>query len=558
MHVRVPTDYATIQTAIDAVASEGTIEIVAGTYVEALTIWKPVTLVGGEVPAEIAACDEALYGAVVLHEAGAVAVERLRLAGSWTACGCTIALRNTAIDAPEGAGLELEGAATATLHEVSVTSATGSGVRVTGTAHASLDACRFAGCRDGIVVDERGHVDAVACTIASSRLAGASVASAEGSATFHECGFLGNAEGLSSAGTTTLDHCAFDAQLCAIRVANGETRMIGCAVRGSRETGLYAFGGTAHASDCVFAETEGAGAVYCDEDGRVEMAGCTLAENLGHGVYAQQDARVTLTGCTIADNGLSDTEWADAAGILLSDAAIVRLDGCSIGRNAGCGIEVRPLSPLWRIDPSIPEGAPPDCELHMTDCRIFENAGDGLWVTSARSIEIEGTVFERNGGYGIVVDEEFGGRLQLMGCRILENLECGITIGGAKEATLEGCTVAGNAQIGVLVAGSADATIRRCLVQGNLIGVALAQSPHVDLTGCEIRGNLGYGLQVYCLECSGGRQYHSASLDFVGELTGGGNVIPDGSGLDGNGMGGICPAEGWELLLVGGGETSDV
>jgi len=86
----------------------------------------------------------------------------------------------------------------------------------------------------------------------------------------------------------------------------------------------------------------------------------------------------------------------------------------------------------------------------------------------------------------------------------------------------------------------------------------LAESPCVDVTDCEITSNLGYGLQVYCLECIGGRQYYNSSLEFVGELTGHGNVIPDGGVLDGNGLGGICPAEGWEFLRAGDAEASDV
>jgi hypothetical protein len=92
----------------------------------------------------------------------------------------------------------------------------------------------------------------------------------------------------------------------------------------------------------------------------------------------------------------------------------------------------------------------------------------------------------------------------------------------------------------------------------SLVGIALVRAPRVVLSDSTISGNSGYGLQVYCLECSGGRHHHDPQFDFVGELSGSGNVIPEGSGLDGNGLGGICPGEGWEYLRTGSVEASDV
>jgi hypothetical protein len=356
-----------------------------------------------------------------------------------------------------------------------------------------------------------------------------------------------------------LDRCAFDNQSHAIRVGNGNTEAIGCAIRGSTETGITGFGGTFRATDCVVGQTSGRAAVFCEMNGRIEMAGCTIAENLGHGVYAQGAGSVHLSGCAVTDNGLCKAEWSNVAGISFTDAALVRIDRCTVSRNGGPGIEASYLSLQWRIDPSISPDAPPESELYMTDCHVFDNADDGLWLMGAHRVDLVRTTIERNGGAGIEIGEEYEGTLSLIDCRIVENMSTGIATFGAANMTLDGCTILGNVSIGVLIGGEsrAFASIHGCHISASLIGVALVQAPRVDLTDCTIAGNAGYGLQIYCLECSGGRHHHSPELDFAGELTGGGNVIPAGSVLDGNGLGGICPADGWEHLRVGPDEASD-
>jgi len=211
-----------------------------------------------------------------------------------------------------------------------------------------------------------------------------------------------------------------------------------------------------------------------------------------------------------------------------------------------------------QVDPSIPESAEPECELQMIDCRVFENVWDGLYVFDGHLVEIRQTEFEQNYANGIWIEPFFEGLFVLTDCQIEDHPESGVVVSGGTVVQLERCTIARSGRIGVFVGDSASLAIHACLILDNLIGVSLVESPFVLLTDCEIRGNLGYGLVVYCLECSGGRHLHDPEIDFTGELTGGGNVIPDASGLDGNGLGGICPAGPWEFLRVGGTEASDV
>jgi hypothetical protein len=132
----------------------------------------------------------------------------------------------------------------------------------------------------------------------------------------------------------------------------------------------------------------------------------------------------------------------------------------------------------------------------------------------------------------------------------MDQAECGVLVTGRANVCVQGCVIVGSGSSGILIAGDGTAVVSRCALSGNLFGLALAESPDVDLTDCEITGNSGYGLFVYCLECTAGRHVHQRALDFAGVLTGSGNVIPDPSALNGNGLEGICP-DGWESLLKG-------
>ncbi len=548
MHVRVPDDYATIQEAIDAVAPGGTVEIDSGSFSESLTVWKSVTLLGQGDETKLGAAADVLYGGVVLHCAGSSVIERIRLDRSWMICGTEATIRDVTVACRDEVGIELRCSVNAQLEDVRVRDVRGAGVRLNESTTAFLTDCSFRGCRVGIAIDGSGHVDASSCTFEDCVQTGLSLDGRGTSAAVRASGFAGNMDGITSVGSLTVDHCAFDRQATrALNVYSGETEIRSCAIRGSGESAISVFRGTVRAQDSVIAETKGERAVFCEQTGQLEMVDCTIAENLGYAAYAQQDSRLEFVGCTITDNGLSF----GSSGVFISDNATVRLEDCDVGRNAGSGIEMMPLSALSRIDPAIPEGASPESELEIVECRVFENAEDGLFVLDGKRINIRQSIFERNYGNGIHIDEFFEGTFALVESQIIDHVRSGVVVASGTEVLIERCTIGRSGMYGLIVAGSTVAAVRACLIVENLIGVGLAEAPSVELSDCEITGNLGYGLQIYGLECSGGRHLHQSELDFTGELTGSGNVIPDGSGLNGNGLGGICPAGEWDFLLEG-------
>jgi len=199
-YVQVPVDYPTVQAAIDAVAPGGTVEVASGSFSEALTIWKRLTLLGHGDTTELDAPDEALYGGVVLNSAQSISLERVAFGRAWTICGGTALLRDVDVSCRDDVGIELERRAAASLHSVRVQGVHGPGLLVATDSSALLEDCTFAECYDGILVEDRGHVEATACAFESCRVSGLSVASREATATVQECSFLDNADGVSSPG----------------------------------------------------------------------------------------------------------------------------------------------------------------------------------------------------------------------------------------------------------------------------------------------------------------------------------------------------------------------
>ena len=555
--VQVPTDYSTVQEAIDAVAPGGVVELLEGEFSESLVLWKPLILRGQGIEAtRLGAPTEAAHGGSVISDASSIVMERMTLRRPWSFCGPEMALQEIRVSCTDSAGLELRGATNARLTSVEVSGVRGRGISMEDSAVAWLQDCLVTACHVGLLVEGYASATVDSCTFRSCSLIGLGIDSGA-SATVRETEIGANQCGVSSAGASAFDRCMFECNLSsAIDVGGGESRLRACAVRGSTNTGLYVTRGSARIEDCVFVENGGESAVACGQEGHLEMIGCTISENAGTGLAAVYNARVVIDDSVIRLNGIADSEWADSAGIFVGDSAIVTLTACSISQNAGCGIVALRWSEAARMDPQVSSSRPATSELYMSACHVFENALDGLFVQAGRRVVVRTTRFESNYAHGIEIAEEYEGTIALYGSCIEDQLECGILALGGSDVRVERCAFTGNGSSGVLASGTVHAVIDRCTFSGNLVGVSLAESPHIALTNCDVTGNTGYGLMLYCLKCSGGPHVHHAESDFTGQLSGSGNIIPDLDALNGNGLGGICP-DGWEFLLKGSAEAEE-
>jgi hypothetical protein len=161
----VPTDYPTVQQAIDAIAPGGTIELAAGTYEEGLTIWKPLVLRGaGQDKTILQALPERKLVLSIIAEVQGVRLEGLQVRGSQrrglVIYGREVVIQDALVSGNRQFGLWVRGFATVSLHS-SIVSGNGSdGLVVRDSATVSLQNSTISGNgEDGLDVWESATVE---------------------------------------------------------------------------------------------------------------------------------------------------------------------------------------------------------------------------------------------------------------------------------------------------------------------------------------------------------------------------------------------------------------
>ncbi len=147
----VPTDYATIQEAIDAILPGGTVEVAAGSYEVGLTIWKPVVLLGaGRDQTILEALPERGLVLSIIAEAQGVRIEGFQVKGSKGAglliYGREVTIQGALISGNGDDGLSVSGSARVSLTDSQV-SGNGYGLSVSGSAEVSLTNSQVSGNR---------------------------------------------------------------------------------------------------------------------------------------------------------------------------------------------------------------------------------------------------------------------------------------------------------------------------------------------------------------------------------------------------------------------------
>ena len=551
--VRVPEDYATVQEAIDAVAPHGTVTIGAGQYAEGLTLWKPVTLRGQDAEkTTLRPTAGRIVGGSVLCDVETVTIEGMKLVDGWWLAGRQHALRDLHVGSRSGTGLVLAENARGVFEALLVSSVGGPGLLVKGHAVADLRNCTFAGNITGIRVEGQGFVDVEACRFEENRVVGLVFLGESELNVIRSSSFTRSHMGILQQydGSVLVEHCVFeDSKLSGIYGETGTIELDSCAFRGSDVSAIRAKGGRVSGSRCVISGTQEV-AVLAGQAGRVTLTDCVITENDGLGFSAGGTSQSYLVRCEISLNGLEGSNGSDSSGVLVADDATVTLEDCSIERNAGYGIDVILWTEAARLDPSVSGNEPPKNELTLSGCRISENYLTGLRILHARRVVVSETQFLDGYGGGVTIETDCPGGIEFVDCEFADNLAVGLAIDSASEIRIDRCAFLRNSNMGLFIRGTPVVSVNESYFAGHSVGLGLVESPVVSLTDCEFTGNPGYGVLVYGLACSGGAHLHQAVLDFIGELTGSGNWIPGPSGLNGNGLGGICPEGEWEFLLL--------
>ena len=558
--VRVPEDYATVQEAIDAVAPHGTVTIDAGQYAEGLTLWKPVTLRGqGAEKTTLRPTAGRIVGGSVLCDVETITLEGMNLVDGWWLAGSQHALRDLHVRSRSGTGLVLAENGRGVFETLIVSSVGGPGLLVKGHAVADLRDCTFGANITGIRVEEQGSIEVEACLFEENRVVGLVFLGESDSNVIGSSIFSRSHMGIlqQNDGSVLVEHCVFeDSKLSGVYSEAGTIELDTCAFQASDTSAIRVKGGCVSGARCVISGAQEA-AVLVAQAGTVTLTDCVITENAGYGLSAGGQSQSNLVRCEISLNGLEGGNGSDSSGILVADDAIVMLEDCSIERNAGYGIDATLWTEAARLDPSVSGNEPPKNELTISGCRISENSLTGLRILRARRVVVTETQFLDGYGCGATIETDCPGGIEFVDCEFADNLNVGLAIDSASEIRIDRCAFLRNTDMGLFIRGTPVVSVHETYVAGHSVGIGLAESPVVSLTDCEFTGNPGYGLLVYGLACSGGRHLHQARLDFTGELTGSGNWIPGPSGLNGNGLGGICPDSEWEFLLRGDTETKE-
>ncbi|MBS0206523.1 MAG: hypothetical protein JSS49_26845, partial [Planctomycetes bacterium] len=498
------TGFSSIQEGIDAVAEGGTVDVAAGTYAEAVTIDKSLTLEGESTDAADVLIDYA-GGNVVTIASTASDVSILNLTAEngtngFDASGITLALSFQNVHALNNSG---DG-----FHVQSIQSVSFTDVEATGNGGAGLDIATVltdltlfnvnasGNLGDGVSITEVYGVTSLTDVSANhNAFHGVSLINliGVGSVSGGEAqnngldglhvGFVdtltvdggiysfnaGNGLGISSATSVTLsDVTAESNQTSGADVADTTSFEV---VRGSYSTnvdnGIFVFTAGSVSLTDVDASNNQAGGVWVNDGGAsIVVSGGTFNDNLAtHGLTlftTDPSGTVMISNGVIADGNA-------AYGIVVGDASVVTITDVETSFNAFSGIIV------------VSSG-----DVSLTNVTADSNVLDGVVISSAGSVVISGGSFTNSvgdsglDGFGILITD-VSGNVSMTDVTADANALGGLNVLDAASVNVSGGTFTNST--GYLGTGGVGITL------SGILGTA-------TLTDVTSQGNFGDGLQV--------------------------------------------------------------
>jgi len=257
------------------------------------------------------------------------------------------------------------------------------------------------------------------------------------------------------------------------------------------------------------------------------ISGCTvIGNNDGYGIELAGACQATVSKCTISGN-----EW---FGILVHDSALAAIRDCSISANAfGIGLTDAAQATVY-------------------GCSISGNSA-GIELVGTSAATIMDSLFFENGEAMRCAGSTRG---TITCCTVSNGGMYGIRFLDSAIGTITRCTVS-RTRGGIRVEGSSQVTVTGCLLSDNDDGIGLGGSANASIVECTISGSEYFGVAL------GGRQCFSIAQDFagstideefIGHISGHGNVIPVPSEPGGNLEGAVCPEVLSFLMTPEGGE----
>jgi ATPase family protein associated with various cellular activities (AAA)/parallel beta helix pectate lyase-like protein/AAA lid domain-containing protein len=467
--------YRTVSQALAAAPDGAVIAIAPGTYTEALTLNRAVTLSADGEPGSVRL--ESPMGSTVLVEADAVRLTGLTLYGSdgnaavldirrgqAAVDGCTVqgggqawaaviswqsgqlAARDCTITNPGGAGIVVTSSTANTLEGTTATDLGSSAVVVAENGRLTVRDCTVARSGgNGICVNGRGSVTVENTTVAESSKP-AVVVEQEARAELARTTVTGSASldaYLTSKGLTTLVDCTLSGSGGqSLHIAEGAApRLRGCALEAAAGSGLQVTGGsTPHFEDCTI--TGAPLAVLLEDGSRTEFHRLRIRGAGRAAVQLGAEAAADFRELSVKDG---------SAGLRVAGSAHLTVHSGEIEADHGSALELT-------------EGA----TARITDVRL-------------RAV----------GDWGVAVSA--GARAEVVDSTVMG---AGILVGTDGEALLRGTELSGSAGDGARVLGGGTLVATGCRVhEAKGHGVNVQLSGRADLSDCVITGNVGDGIR---------------------------------------------------------------
>jgi nitrous oxidase accessory protein NosD/predicted Ser/Thr protein kinase len=336
------------------------IEVLPGTYREALVVDKDVVIMAlgepGEViiegvggPAMVLSARHVTLRDLVLrtHEEAAAAVQITSGAPVLDRCvlqggragllldkGAQIRMQGGAVRGFQEGGVRLAPGGMATLLNVEVGPGGGVGLWLGPRSQAMADECRFSAEGGGVEVETDARVQLGHCQLVGSQFAGL-LALERSHAVLDGCELTDHAATgvhILAGANVLLRDCqvAGNAGFGISVMDRGLATLEGCRVQGNGGAGLLIHhGATVQARNSAFSEGKAMG-VDCAEGGQGVLDGCDISGNAGAGVQVEPGGSLLLVRCVLKDG--RDT------GLLLLEDSQVTLEECVVHRNARGGV----------------------------------------------------------------------------------------------------------------------------------------------------------------------------------------------------------------------------
>ncbi|MET9530447.1 right-handed parallel beta-helix repeat-containing protein [Streptomyces sp. NPDC006649] len=487
--------YRTVSQALAAAAEGALIAIAPGTYTEALTLNRAVTLSAEGDPGTVRL--EAPVGSTVVVDAEAVQLTGVTLGGSdanaavldvrrgqaaldgctvigdgaWAALLCWqdghLAARDCRVTNPGGAGIVVTADSDNTVERVTVTDLGSSAVVVADKGRLTVRDCtleRVGG--NGICVNGQGGITVETTSVTGSQKP-ALVVEQEARAELMRVTVTESANldaYLTSTGLTTLTDCTLSGSgEQSVHVSGGAAPLLrACHLTSAKVSGLQVTGGSApRLEDCRISGTPMA--VLVEEGGKAEF----------HRLRVQGAKRTTLQL-----HGESRAEFRDLS--VAEDCAGLRVSGSS-------RVELR------HADLVIDHGV--GVELSESATAVFEDvrlraAGEwGFSVSGGARAEVDSSTVD---GAGVLVGTD--GEAVLRGSELAGSSGDGARVLGGGALTATGCRVHDAGGHGINVQASGRADISDCIITGNVgDGVRSNSEEPVTVQRCEVTDNGGTG-----------------------------------------------------------------